>query len=95
MRTMTISLSPQQAGRIEAAVETGDYASNSEVVRDALRLWEDKQERRNAEIARLRAAIEDGIASGPGREVTTAELLAEFKARAASRGEIAQSNENQ
>jgi antitoxin ParD1/3/4 len=50
MRTMTISLSLQQAGRIEAAVETGDYASNSEVVRDALRLWEDKQERRRAEV---------------------------------------------
>ena len=86
MRTMTISLSPQQAGRIEAAVETGDYASNSEVVRDALRVWEEKQERRRAEIERLRAAIEDGLASGPGRSVTAAELIAEFKARAAARG---------
>jgi antitoxin ParD1/3/4 len=88
MRTMTISLTPQQAGRIEAAVETGDYASNSEVVRDALRIWEEKQERRNAEIARLRAAFEDGLASGPGRVVTTEELLADFKSRAASRGVI-------
>jgi antitoxin ParD1/3/4 len=88
MRTMTISLTPQQAERIEAAVETGDYASNSEVVRDALRMWEDKQERRNAEIARLRAALEDGLASGPGRVVTTEELLADFKARAALRVEI-------
>ena len=57
MRTMTISLSPQQAGRFEAAVETGDYASNSEVVRDALRLWEEKQERRRAAVERLRSAI--------------------------------------
>ena len=86
MRTMTISLSPQQAGRIEAAVETGDYASNSEVVRDALRLWEEKQQRRAAEIERLRAAIDDGLASGPGRGGTAAELIAEFKARAAARG---------
>jgi antitoxin ParD1/3/4 len=39
MRTMNISLSPQQASRIQQAVETGDYASNSEVMRDALRLW--------------------------------------------------------
>ena len=85
MRTMTISLSPQQAGRIEAAVETGDYASNSEVVRDALRMWEEKQQRRAAEIERLRAAIEDGLASGPGRSVTAEQLVAEFKARAAAR----------
>jgi antitoxin ParD1/3/4 len=86
MRTMTISLSPQQAGRIEAAVETGDYASNSEVVRDALRMWEEKQERRKAEIERLRVAIDEGLASGAGRRVTAAELIAEFKARAAARG---------
>ena len=85
MRTMTISLSPQQAGRIEAAVETGDYASNSEVVRDALRMWEEKQERRRAEIERLRAAFEEGLASGPGRSVTAEQLVAEFKARAAAR----------
>jgi antitoxin ParD1/3/4 len=86
MRTMTISLSPQQAGRIEAAVETGDYASNSEVVRDALRLWEEKQERRRAAVERLRTAIEAGLASGPGRSVTAAGLIAEFKAKAAARG---------
>lgn len=86
MRTMTISLSPQQAGRIEAAVETGDYASNSEVLRDALRLWENREERRIAEIGRLKRAYDEGIASGEGRSVTTEQLLTEFKARAAKRG---------
>jgi antitoxin ParD1/3/4 len=86
MRTMTISLSPQQAGRIEAAVETGDYASNSEVLRDALRLWEDREERRAVEIGRLKRAYDEGMASGEGRSVTTEQLLTEFKARAAKRG---------
>lgn len=88
MRTMTISLSPQQAGRIEAAVETGDYASNSEVVRDALRLWEDHEERRAVAMARLKRAYDEGIASGEGRSVTTEQLLADFKARAAARGKV-------
>jgi antitoxin ParD1/3/4 len=86
MRTMTISLSPQQAGRIEAAVETGDYASNSEVLRDALRLWEDREERRAVEIGKLKRAYDEGMASGEGRSVTTEQLLTEFKARAAKRG---------
>ena len=86
MRAMTISLSPQQAGRIEAAVETGDYAPNSEVVREALRLWEGREERRRAAIAKLRQAIEEGLASGPGRSVTAEQLIAEFKAKAAARG---------
>ena len=86
MRAMTISLSPQQAGRIEAAVETGDYASNSEVVREALRLWEGREERRRAAVAKLRQAIEEGLASGLGRSVTAEQLIAEFKAKAAARG---------
>jgi antitoxin ParD1/3/4 len=86
MRTMTISLTPQQAGRIEAAVETGDYASNSEVVRDALRMWEDQEERRAVAMARLKRAYDEGMASGEGRFVTTEQLLAEFKALAAARG---------
>jgi antitoxin ParD1/3/4 len=86
MRTMTVSLSEQQAGRIQTAVESGDYASNSEVVRDALRLWEDAQQRRKFANDRLRAAIEEGLASGTGRKVKAEDLLAEFKVRAAARG---------
>jgi antitoxin ParD1/3/4 len=38
MCPLTISLSPKQLSRSSQAVESGAYASNSEVVRDALRL---------------------------------------------------------
>ena len=86
MRTMTISLSPQQATRIQQAVETGDYASNSEVLRDALRLWEQREEIRALEIAKLKRAYADGMASGPARDIEADDLLASFKARAATRG---------
>lgn len=86
MRTMTISLSPQQATRIQQAVETGDYASNSEVLRDALRLWEQREEIRALEIAKLKRAYAEGMASGPARDVEADDLLASFKARAATRG---------
>jgi antitoxin ParD1/3/4 len=82
MRPLTISLSPQQLSRIQSAVETGAYASNSEVLREALRMWEQREELRGLEIARLRKAYEEGIASGPGREIDAATLLAEFKAEA-------------
>ena len=40
MPAVTISLSPQQASRVKQAVETGAYASDSEVVSEALELWE-------------------------------------------------------
>lgn len=64
MRPLTISLSPQQLARLAKAVESGAYASNSEVVREALRLWEQREELRELEIARLKQAYEEGLASG-------------------------------
>ena len=39
MPMLTVSISPEQARQMHAAVDSGDYASDSELVRDALRLW--------------------------------------------------------
>jgi antitoxin ParD1/3/4 len=64
MRPLTISLSPQQLTRLSQAVDSGAYASNSEVVREALRLWEQREELRGLEIARLKQAYSEGLASG-------------------------------
>ncbi|WP_184454326.1 type II toxin-antitoxin system ParD family antitoxin [Rhizobium aethiopicum] len=86
MRTLTISLSPQQIARLHDAVESGAYASNSEVIRDALRLWEQREEARQMEMSRLKRAYDEGMASGKGREVDAATLLAELKAEARKRG---------
>lgn len=86
METLTISLTPQQIERLQGAVESGAYASSSEVVRDALRLWEQREERRALEIARLKQAYDEGMRSGAGRAITAAEMLAELKAEARARG---------
>jgi antitoxin ParD1/3/4 len=64
MRPLTISLSPQQLARLNKAVESGAYATNSEVIREALRLWEQREEIRELELARLKQAYEEGLASG-------------------------------
>ncbi|NLS02690.1 amino acid ABC transporter [Rhizobium sp. P32RR-XVIII] len=40
MPMVTVSISPVQAAGIRDAVESGGYASSSEVVREALRLWD-------------------------------------------------------
>ncbi len=86
MRTLTISLTLRQVSRLQRAVETGDYASNSEVVRDALRLWEQREELRALEMVRLKRAYDDGMASGEGRELEADTLLAELKAERRTRG---------
>lgn len=71
---------------MQSAVENGGYASNSEIVRDALRLWEQREEIRRIEITRLKKAYEEGKASGEGREINPDAFLAELKAEARSRG---------
>jgi len=86
MRTLTISLSPSQLGRLQAAVDGGAYASNSEIIRDALRLWERREELRAAELAQLKRAYAEGMASGDGREIDVQSLIAELKADFRSRG---------
>jgi antitoxin ParD1/3/4 len=72
MRTLTISLTPEQAARMQSAVENGSYASNSEIVRDALRLWERREEVRALELKQLRRAYREGKDSGEGQTVDPA-----------------------
>ena len=86
MKTLTISLSSRQIGRLRAAVESGGYASASEVVRDALRLWQEREEERQVELGRLKQAYEAGLASGAARRVDPKVLLAELKAEAGGGG---------
>lgn len=86
MKTLTVSLTPHQAAMMQGAVDSGGYASNSEIVRDALRLWEQREEIRQMELARLKRAYDEGMASGEGREVNADTLLKEWKAEARSRG---------
>ncbi|MGH8658304.1 MAG: type II toxin-antitoxin system ParD family antitoxin [Gammaproteobacteria bacterium] len=52
---------------IKQQVEGGRYASASEVVRDALRLLEEEQQRREATLEALRTEVKKGLASGKGK----------------------------
>lgn len=51
---------------VRKQIESGRYTSASEVVRDALRLLEEREELREAQIKNLRAQLQEGIDSGPG-----------------------------
>lgn len=62
---VSISLSPDLATAVRNAVEGGEYGSASEVVREALREWKLRQPLRRQELERLRAAWQEGVASGP------------------------------
>ncbi len=61
---ISVALTEELAGHVEAAVASGDYATASEVVRDALRGWRRERQEREAAIARLRRLYEEGLTSG-------------------------------
>ena len=59
---MTITLPSDMAAVVKGAVEGGDYASSSEVLREALRDWKIKRMLQLQELAALKADIDRGLA---------------------------------
>ena len=51
---ISIALPPEMVAQLRQAVDTGEYASSSEVVRDALRDWTNKRQLQQNGVAELR-----------------------------------------
>ncbi len=61
---MDISLNPHFEQLIKAKVDSGLYNSVSEVIREALRLLEERDQVRELRLEELRREIQKGIDSG-------------------------------
>lgn len=59
---LTITLTADMAEAVRGAVSAGDYASSSEIVREALRDWRRKRALQQQELETLRADVQKGIA---------------------------------
>lgn len=77
----SVTLSPGLAAEVDEAVAAGEYASASEVVRDALRQWKERRDLFGYTLEELRALVQEGIDSGPGRYASMAEIKAEARRR--------------
>lgn len=64
---------------VRRQLKSGRFASASEVVREGLRLMEEREAERDARLEALRAEIARGRASGPG--VAAEEAFARVRAR--------------
>lgn len=86
---MTISLSPELEKLINDKVQSGKYASASEVIRVSLQLL-DEQEKRDAErIAKLKGLLQEGIEAADRGELIDGEtVFQELQARNRQRREI-------
>ena len=56
-------------GLIQTLIESGRYATASEIMREGLRLVEEREQQREAKLAALRAEVQKGLDSGPAEEV--------------------------
>jgi antitoxin ParD1/3/4 len=57
---ISVSLTPEQAAFLASCLETGRYQCTSEIIREAVRLLQDHQAMRAAEIECARALILEG-----------------------------------
>jgi antitoxin ParD1/3/4 len=79
--TMNIALPDVLRAFVAQRVESGEYGNTSEYVRDLIR--KDQREQR---VQRLRALVEDGLASGPATADTRDDWV-ELRAIADGRGQ--------
>ena len=80
---MTITMPAEMAETLRRTVAGGEYASTSEVVREALREWTRARDAERRDLDALRAAIRAGLDSGPG--LPADHVFAELRARYADK----------
>lgn len=79
---ISVAITPEMAAMLRAAVESGDYASTSEVIRDALRMWKTREEAMARRTEELRRLWQEGLDSGPA--VDGPETFARLRQRIAA-----------
>jgi len=77
---MSVALTSEQVAALKAAVEAGEYATTSEIVREAIRDWRLKRELRQEAIR----APSTSLGSGQGRRRGCAARLRCIEARSAA-----------
>jgi len=84
IRKVSVALTGEQVSALKAAVDAGEYATTSEIVREAVRDWQLRRELRQQDIDRLRRLWDEGKASGPPRSVDFESVKRRGRTRAAS-----------
>ncbi|WP_394761100.1 type II toxin-antitoxin system ParD family antitoxin [Phenylobacterium sp.] len=80
---MTITMPAEMAATLKATVAEGQYASTSEVVREAVRDWTRARDTERHELEALRQAIRVGDESGPS--IPAAQVYSELRQLIAAR----------
>jgi antitoxin ParD1/3/4 len=80
---VSIALTGDQIEALKAVVDAGEYATTSEVIREAIRDWRFKRELRQEEIRQLRRLWDEGKAGAKSEPVNFTKLKTEARRRLA------------
>lgn len=81
---ISIGLPVEMVDAMRRAVASGEYASESEVLADALRVWLDARDVFGLPERELGNLWDAGVSSGPGRFTSIDDLVAEAERRVRS-----------
>lgn len=88
LERLTVTMPAEMAAAIKQAVEDGDYASTSEVVREAVRDWKLRRQIALDDLSALKADIDQGLsdlAAGRVKSFDADRIIARGKALLAAR----------
>ena len=89
VQKLSVALTAEFMGLLQEAVNSGEYASASEVIRDALRHWKERRAIGELSTGELRRLWQEGIDSGPGRLKSIDAIKKKARHRAANAVKIA------
>jgi antitoxin ParD1/3/4 len=82
---MNVSLTPELESLVQSKVQSGRYQSASEVIREGLRLLQDQDHLREAQLAEVRRKIQTGLDQlDRGEGIPGDEALAAMKKKSAA-----------
>ena len=90
MSNVNVNLTPYLKQYVESKLGSGRYNNVSEVVREALRLMEERDQLRTAQLRDLRAAIDEGEHSGDAIPLDMERIIAEARQERTARQTLAQ-----
>jgi antitoxin ParD1/3/4 len=85
MSNINVNLTPYLKQFVEGKIESGRYNNVSEVIREALRLMEERDQVRAAKLRDLRAAIDEGENSGDAVPLDMERIIKEAQQERAAR----------
>lgn len=86
---MNVFLTPQLEEMVRAKVSSGLYTSASEVVREALRLMEERDRLQQVKLEDLHREVREGLKSGPSEPWDAATPKKKARARQATKSSAA------